>query len=296
MTDLFGAWVPTRWIVEVLDACLAAPQHNYLFLTKNPQRYLELDKVALLPRRDNFWYGTTATEEGQTYFFSDQHKTFVSVEPMTGPLHPGEDGLLTDWVIVGAETGPRKDKVIPERAWVEDLLDACRGEGVPLFMKGNLAGAWGEIWSRSCRRNCGGDNDYSFRYSHSLHRRPGGVLVVFDSWNDRLWKENRALRKELERVKRADGEWQGTADGYADGELVFNEWACSECGYEIETDDPDELPAFCPSCGGKWTVRRSEAMDKWTILLIAWMVAGVVSACVRWVDSEKAQKTAVRNL
>lgn len=144
MTDLFGAWVPTRWIVEVLDACLAAPQHNYLFLTKNPQRYLELDKVALLPRRDNFWYGVTATEEGQTYFFSDQHKTFVSVEPMTGPLHPGEDGLLTDWVIVGAETGPRKDKVVPERAWVEDLLDACRGEGVPLFMKGNLAGAWGE--------------------------------------------------------------------------------------------------------------------------------------------------------
>lgn len=144
MTDLFGAWVPTRWIVEVLDACLAAPQHNYLFLTKNPQRYLELDKVALLPRRDNFWYGTTATEEGQTYFFSDQHKTFVSVEPMTGPLHPGEDGLLTDWVIVGAETGPRKDKVVPERAWVEDLLDACREEGVPLFMKGNLAGVWGE--------------------------------------------------------------------------------------------------------------------------------------------------------
>ncbi len=46
MADLFGAWVPTRWIVEVLDACLAAPQHNYLFLTKNPQRYLELDKIA----------------------------------------------------------------------------------------------------------------------------------------------------------------------------------------------------------------------------------------------------------
>lgn len=144
MADLFGAWVPTRWIVEVLDACLAAPQHNYLFLTKNPQRYLELDKIALLPRRDNFWYGTTATEEGQPYFFSEHHKTFVSVEPMTGPLHPGEEGLLTDWVIVGAETGNRKEKVTPERKWVEDLLDACREEGVPLFMKGNLAGVWGE--------------------------------------------------------------------------------------------------------------------------------------------------------
>ena len=77
----------------------------------------------------------------------------------------------------------------------------------------------------------------------------GGVLVVSNRWNDRLWKENRALREELGQVKRI--KWQGMADGYADGELVFNEWACSECGYEIETDDPDELPAFCPSCGAK---------------------------------------------
>ena len=144
MADLFGDWVPTRWIVEVLDACLAATQHNYLFLTKNPERYVRLDKLALLPRRHNFWYGTTTTKEGDPYFFSDFHNTFVSVEPMMGPMRPGSDGILVDWVIVGAETGPRADKVTPERAWVEDLLGACREEGVPIFMKGNLAGVWGE--------------------------------------------------------------------------------------------------------------------------------------------------------
>lgn len=144
MADLFGAWVPTKWIVEVLDACLAAPQHNYLFLTKNPRRYTELNELALLPRRDNFWYGTTTTEAGQPYFISEHHKTFTSVEPMTGPLFAEAGGVLVDWVIVGAETGQRKDKVIPERAWVEDLLGACREEGVPVFMKGNLAGVWGK--------------------------------------------------------------------------------------------------------------------------------------------------------
>ena len=144
MTDLFGAWVPTKWILEVLDACLAAPQHNYLFLTKNPRRYTELNELALLPRRDNFWYGTTTTEAGQHYFISEHHKTFTSVEPMTGPLFAEAGGVLVDWVIVGAETGQRKDKVIPERAWVEDLLGACREEGVPVFMKGNLAGGWGK--------------------------------------------------------------------------------------------------------------------------------------------------------
>ena len=59
MADLFGRWVPTSWIVEVLDACHKAPQHRYLFLTKNPARYLELDHLALLPHESNFWYGST---------------------------------------------------------------------------------------------------------------------------------------------------------------------------------------------------------------------------------------------
>lgn len=144
MADLFGAWVPTGWIMEVLDACLAAPQHNYLFLTKNPERYVQLDKLALLPCRDNFWYGTTTTEAGKSYFISDRHRTFTSVEPMMGDLHPEAGGIMVDWVIVGAETGQRKDRVTPERTWVENLLEACREERVPLFMKGNLAGVWGE--------------------------------------------------------------------------------------------------------------------------------------------------------
>lgn len=36
MADLFGRWVPTAWIRDVLDACQRAPQHRYLFLTKTP--------------------------------------------------------------------------------------------------------------------------------------------------------------------------------------------------------------------------------------------------------------------
>lgn len=47
------------------------------------------------------------------------------------------------------------------------------------------------------------------------------------------------------------GTWEGTADGYADGELVYDTWTCSECGYTVETDDPDDLTKFCPNCGAK---------------------------------------------
>lgn len=61
-----------------------------------------------------------------------------------------------------------------------------------------------------------------------------------------------------EQVERIAGEWEGTADGYADGELVYDMWSCSECGYTIDTDDPDELPIVCPRCLAPMT---EEAVD-----------------------------------
>lgn len=47
------------------------------------------------------------------------------------------------------------------------------------------------------------------------------------------------------------GHWIGEGDGYADGELVFDVWHCSECDYCIDdgTDDPERLPKYCPGCG-----------------------------------------------
>ena len=54
---------------------------------------------------------------------------------------------------------------------------------------------------------------------------------------------------EAEPVKH--GRWIGTADGYADGELVYDIWECSECGYDA--DGADEKPNwnYCPNCGCK---------------------------------------------
>lgn len=59
MADLFGAWVPDEWIKAVFDACAAAPQHRYLFLTKDPGRYCDLERAGLLPSGDNYWFGAT---------------------------------------------------------------------------------------------------------------------------------------------------------------------------------------------------------------------------------------------
>lgn len=62
-----------------------------------------------------------------------------------------------------------------------------------------------------------------------------------------------------EQGEKMRGEWMGSADGYADGELVYDIWKCSHCGYVIdEEDDPDMLPQFCPKC---CSIMTDEALE-----------------------------------
>ena len=146
MADIFGEWVPDRWIKEVFNACMAGPQHNYLFLTKNPQRYLDLEKYKELPWADNFWFGTTITNPNQMYAWFTEKKFhwFLSIEPLLEDLGDFGGGVMPEWIIVGAETGNRKDKVVPRREWIESIVNQCRQYGIPVFMKSSLTDIWGE--------------------------------------------------------------------------------------------------------------------------------------------------------
>jgi protein gp37 len=153
MADLFGNWVPDGWIEKVIDVCEGASQHRFLFLTKNPKRYIELNKKGLLPMRNNFWYGTTATTEESIYWHSENHNYFISIEPI---MNDFTNDFTTEvqriigapmylpWVIVGAETGNRKDKIIPERKWIKNIVNQCRCTGTAVFLKKSLAEIWGE--------------------------------------------------------------------------------------------------------------------------------------------------------
>lgn len=140
MADLFGEWVPDSWIKKVMGGCQNAPQHNYLFLTKNPARYAELVARGLLPKKDNMWYGFSCTRPGYTGWFNMGFHTFASIEPLLEPL----EIPIVDWVIIGAETGRRKDKVIPKREWIEDIVSQCAESDIPVFMKSSLSEIWGE--------------------------------------------------------------------------------------------------------------------------------------------------------
>lgn len=157
MADLFGEWVPDEWIEEVFKACRKAPQHNYLFLTKN---YIRASKFKF---EKNWWIGRTYTHEepcgnanknlylcyGNPWSteITDRANQFLSIEPLLGeitdlPYYAHEYGYK--WVIIGAETGKRKSKVVPKKEWIDKIVKDCRFRKVPIFMKSSLSEIWGE--------------------------------------------------------------------------------------------------------------------------------------------------------
>jgi protein gp37 len=90
MGDLFGDWVPDEWIEKVFKSCEAAPQHNYMFLTKNPKRYGQLNgknhRYDWSFVKENWWFGITVTRQENLrrlrYLPYGATNTFLSIEPL----------------------------------------------------------------------------------------------------------------------------------------------------------------------------------------------------------------------
>lgn len=146
MADLFGKWAPDSWIEEVFAACEKAPQHRYLFLTKNPQRYAELARAGKLPQRDNMWYGSTLDSmKAKRYPGRLLDNTFVSIEPFTEYMDVGLGSFGGDkWVVIGAETGNRKGKVTPQKEWIDKICETADLTQMAVFMKDSLIPIVGE--------------------------------------------------------------------------------------------------------------------------------------------------------
>ena len=78
-----------------------------------------------------------------TTTWDETRKIFFSIEPI---LEKIKLYVIPDWVIIGAETGNRKDKIIPKFNWIEEILIAARIKRIPVFMKNNLSSVWnGEL-------------------------------------------------------------------------------------------------------------------------------------------------------
>ena len=154
MADLFGPWVPIDWIQQIIEQCRDNPQWNFLFLTKNPERYLEF-KFS-----DNCWLGATADTQkradiaceifdGMSISTDFNGVKFLSCEPLEEwidlPIYnDGQDednsySLPIDWIIIG---GRSKSSGMPAKQpeWMEwfNLTKQAVKCGVKVYFKPNL--------------------------------------------------------------------------------------------------------------------------------------------------------------
>ena len=154
MCDLFGDWVPKEWLNDVINSCLEGPQHNYLFLTKNPRMYEELGKLRHEP---NFWFGTSVTcnadvEKAHALYCAlcSPDKSFISFKPLREKISFDQEDSCTDtwndfdWFIIGAETGNHSGKVVPDPEWIVEIVKVADKFGIPVFMKDSLIPIVGE--------------------------------------------------------------------------------------------------------------------------------------------------------
>ena len=132
-------WKP-EWMERVIEKIKQYPQHTFQFLTKFPEVYAKY----VFP--ENCWLGMTITKEDDInkdwgYFINVLENCFFSIEPFLDRINP-ESLECIDWVIIGAETGNRKNKVIPKREWIGNIVSYCRNNNIPIYLKDSLKGIY----------------------------------------------------------------------------------------------------------------------------------------------------------
>ena len=155
--DLFGSWIPDKWITKILSILQQYPQHTFQLLTKSPQRVYLMN----LRLPDNCWFGTTVTHNNDINWrrmfhliHEDKGKhiqseiKFISFEPLIEELDLKSFYYFgdIDWVIIGAMTGRHSGVCQPTPEAIGIILRACDKHNIPVFMKDNIRKVWkGEL-------------------------------------------------------------------------------------------------------------------------------------------------------
>lgn len=154
MADLFGHWVPSEQIRQVLGVMEQAHWHTFQTLSKYPVRLPEFN-----PFPANAWVGVSLPAghlmkpEGgaralKAYLrHMEQIKAnirFMSIEPLWFDVAPVfehwlqiHESLPFEWAIIGAASSGRTI-FQPKAGWVQSLLDIFDARQIPVFFKGNL--------------------------------------------------------------------------------------------------------------------------------------------------------------
>jgi protein gp37 len=152
MSDI--AFWDRDWMLRVFGKIVDNPQHQFLFLTKEPEVYRKFgfEKNCLLgvtvnKQRD---VGRIRILRGKKLL--DKNRIFVSFEPLLENIdfHLNTDwvdfGVHIDWIIIGAQTRQYKP---PKKEWIEGIMYNAKGfyipVSIPVFLKNNLYKAYPDL-------------------------------------------------------------------------------------------------------------------------------------------------------
>lgn len=157
MSDL--AFWQDEWIAKTFEAISRNPKNSYLFLSKDPAAIRRFIIFKSLTRRieDCVFFGITITNNSDLNKLDECEVDFVSIEPILAPIdiscfanHPE-----IKQIILGAETGNRINKVIPDKQWINKIVEVADKLNIKVFMKNSLKEIMGEdfrqnqlIWSK----------------------------------------------------------------------------------------------------------------------------------------------------
>lgn len=147
MSDI-GTW-KQEWLEAVGKAVIDNPQHRYIALTKRAD-LLSRNLISLKEQDEKngrkffesvFWGISVAT---QAQADSVRNKVdFFSIEPILQPIVLQERSFPKT-LIIGAETGKRKGKVIPQKEWIDSLVAQADAHNCVVFMKESLRKIMGD--------------------------------------------------------------------------------------------------------------------------------------------------------
>lgn len=137
-----------EWREVVFDEMVKFPKNVYMFLTKRP-KMCAFDGT-YVPK---LWAGVSVTGPGDTKRIQEIQrvckapKYWVTIEPLLADPTPTLNLSGISWIVIGAETGNRSGKVVPQKDWIVGILEKAREKKIPVCMKESLLDIIGpDLW------------------------------------------------------------------------------------------------------------------------------------------------------
>lgn len=143
MSDSYIEGLPFVWIQKMHEYAVLKPEVIFLFLTKRPERLLELSDDLPFPK--NLWVGTSVGVRSSMHRIETLLKVpaaghFVSAEPLLEDISGNYFGNsitpyipALGWIIVGAESGNNRRDY--DEQWARNIRDACLEANTPFMYK-----------------------------------------------------------------------------------------------------------------------------------------------------------------